>query len=439
MGFGAIWPQAGPGGSPREAKADMIFGAFERMVATRYLRARRREGFISIIAWFSLLGIALGVATLIIVMSVMNGFRAELLGRILGLNGHIGVYAETGGGMKDFDPLAQQLRGLQGVVAVYPTIEGQVMVTGPSGGASGAMVRGIRREDLLSRQKIMEGIRRGNANDFVGDDAVIIGDRLADKLGVTVGDSITLISPKGNVTAFGTVPRLRAYKIVATFNVGMYEYDSTFVFMPLEAAQVYFMLPDQVTDLQMMLDDPDRTSYISDQIFYVTKGHVRVYDWQEANASFFNAIQVERNVMFLILTLIILVAAFNIISSLIMLVKDKGRDIAILRTMGATRGMIMRIFFLSGASVGVFGTAAGVGLGLAFARNIESIRQFLQYFTGRDLFAAEIYFLSKLPAKVDGGEVLTVVLISLGLSFAATLYPSWRAARLDPVEALRYE
>jgi len=417
----------------------MIFGAFERMVATRYLRARRREGFISIIAWFSLLGIALGVATLIIVMSVMNGFRAELLGRILGLNGHVGVYAEGGAGMKNFDPLAQRLRGMPGVVAVYPTIEGQVMVTGASGGASGAMVRGIRAEDLLSRQKIMDGIRRGDPHSFQGDNAVIVGDRLAEKLGVTVGDTITLISPKGNVTAFGTVPRLRAYKIVATFNVGMYEYDSTFVFMPLDAAQVYFMLPDQVTDLQMMLDNPDRASDITDEVYSLTNGHARVYDWQQANASFFNAIQVERNVMFLILTLIILVAAFNIISSLIMLVKDKGRDIAILRTMGATRGMIMRIFFLSGASVGVIGTAGGVALGLAFAKNIESIRQFLQHFTGRDLFSAEIYFLSKLPAQVDMGEVFTVVMISLGLSFAATLYPSWRAARLDPVEALRYE
>ncbi|HVI52259.1 MAG TPA: lipoprotein-releasing ABC transporter permease subunit [Candidatus Sulfotelmatobacter sp.] len=417
----------------------MIFGAFERMVAARYLRARRREGFISIIAWFSLLGIALGVATLIIVMSVMNGFRAELLGRILGLNGHVGVYAEAGAGMRDFDPLAQKLRGLPGVVAVYPIIEGQVMVTGASGGASGAMVRGIRSDDLLSRQKVMEGIRQGNPQAFQGDNAVIVGDRLAEKLGLTVGDAITLISPKGNATAFGTVPRVRAYKIVATFNVGMYEYDSSFVFMPLDAAQIYFMLPNQVTDLQMMLDNPDRAADVTDEVFSLTNGHARVYDWQQANASFFNAIQVERNVMFLILTLIILVAAFNIISSLIMLVKDKGRDIAILRTMGATRGMIMRIFFLSGASVGVIGTAAGVALGLAFARNIESIRQFLQHFTGRDLFAAEIYFLSKLPAKVDSGEVITVVLISLGLSFAATLYPSWRAARLDPVEALRYE
>ncbi|PKU25803.1 lipoprotein-releasing ABC transporter permease subunit [Telmatospirillum siberiense] len=416
----------------------MIFGAFERMVAARYLRARRREGFISIIAWFSLLGIALGVATLIIVMSVMNGFRAELMGRILGLNGHVGVYAPVGG-MTGFDDLAAKIREIPGVTAVTPMIEGQVMVTSPAGGAAGALVRGVRPADLLAKGAVINGIRSGDPKAFGGDNAVIIGTRLAEKLGLNVGDAITVISPKGNVTAFGTVPRLRAYKIVATFNVGMYEYDSSFVFMPLEAAQIYFMQPDRVSDLQVMLNNPDQVRDVVDVIGNVTGGRLRVYDWQQANAGFFNAIQVERNVMFLILTLIILVAAFNIISSLIMLVKDKGRDIAILRTMGATRGMIMRIFFISGASVGVIGTLGGVALGLAFALNIEKIRQFLQTLTGRELFSAEIYFLSQLPAKVDFAEVLTVVGMALLLSFAATIYPSWRAARLDPVEALRYE
>ncbi|MTJ84107.1 MAG: lipoprotein-releasing ABC transporter permease subunit [Telmatospirillum sp.] len=416
----------------------MIFGAFERMVAARYLRARRREGFISIIAWFSLLGIALGVATLIIVMSVMNGFRAELMGRILGLNGHVGVYASVGG-MSDFDAVADTVRTVRGVVRVPPMRAGLVLGTSPAGGASGAIVRGIRPEDLLSKGAVLDGIRAGDPKAFDGDNSVIIGYRLAEKLGLRIGDPITLISPKGNVTAFGNVPRLRSYKVVAVFNVGMAEYDSTFVFMPLEAAQIYLMMPDRISDLQVMVSDPDKVGDVVDVIAHDTQGRFRVYDWQKANSSFFNAIQVERNVMFLILTLIILVAAFNVISSLIMLVKDKGRDIAILRTMGATRGMIMRIFFISGASVGVIGTAGGVALGLAFALNIEKIRQFLQSLIGRDLFSAEIYYLSQLPAKVDAGEVTTVVLMALGLSFAATIYPSWRAARLDPVEALRYE
>ena len=258
-------------------------------------------------------------------------------------------------------------------------------------------------------------------------------------MGVRVGDKLTLISPKGNITAFGTVPRMRAFKIVGTFEIGMYEYDSGFVFMPLEAAQIYFRMPEGVSNIEVFIKNPDDAPDMGLRVMRELKGQVRVHDWQRANASFFNAIQVERNVMFLILTLIILVAAFNIISSLIMLVKDKGRDIAILRTMGATRGMIMRIFLIAGASVGVIGTMLGFGLGLAFAANIETIRRWIEGLTGTDLFAAEIYFLSRLPAVVDPTEVTTIVLMGLGLSFLATLYPSWRAARIDPAEALRYE
>ncbi len=415
-----------------------VFGPLERMVAMRYLRSRRREGFVSVIAWFSLLGIALGVATLIIVMSVMNGFRIELLSRILGLNGHVGIYSSVGG-LADFDALAEQVKALPGVASVTPTLEGQVMVSGAAGVGSGALVRGVRPADLGARRALAQGIQTGALSEFDGDNAVVIGSRLAEKLGVRVGDSITLITPKGQATAFGTMPRVRAYKVVATFNVGMYEYDSAYVFMPLDAAQIYFMMPGRVTDLQVMAADPAEVPKVEALIRSITSPSLRVYDWQQANASFFNAVEVERNVMFLILTMIILVAAFNIISSLIMLVKDKARDIAILRTMGATRGMIMRIFFLSGASVGVIGTAAGVGLGLAFALNIESIRQFLQHLTGRELFSAEIYFLSQLPAHVDYAQVGVVVAIAHGLSFAATIFPSWRAARIDPVEALRYE
>jgi lipoprotein-releasing system permease protein len=414
----------------------MIFGAFERMVAFRYLRARRKEGFISVIAGFSLLGIGLGVATLIVVMAVMNGFRQELLSRILGINGHIGVYG-TGLALADYDPLSAAMRKMPGVLRTIPTVEGQVMASA-GGAASGAIVRGVRPSDLLARE-IFSSRMGGSGEEFKSGDGILIGYRLAEKLGLRVGDSVTLISPKGNATAFGTMPRMRAYVVSGTFNVGMFEYDSGFIFMPLEAAQTYFKLPEAVTQIEVFLDNPDRVSEVRKGIAQLTGGAVRIYDWQQANASFFNAIQVERNVMFLILTLIILVAAFNIISSLIMLVKDKGRDIAILRTMGATRGMIMRIFFLSGASVGVVGTVFGTILGVSFATNIEAIRQFIQGIIGRDLFAAEIYFLTQLPAKVDSGEVVTVVLMALGLSLAATIYPSWRAARLDPVEALRYE
>ncbi|MAF47296.1 MAG: lipoprotein-releasing ABC transporter permease subunit [Rhodospirillales bacterium] len=414
-----------------------MFSAFEWMMAMRYLRARRQEGFISVIAWFSLLGIGLGVATLIIVMSVMNGFRQELLTRILGVNGHLSVYG-TAPSMPDYEKLSTQVAKLPGVLKVTPIIEGQVMASA-NGQAGGALVRGIAPADLAKRPIIADNIVIGGLKDFRGKDGVLIGTRLARNLGLRVGDKITLISPKGNITAFGTVPRMRAYRVAGLFNVGMHEYDSSFIFMPLPAAQIYFKLPKAVNYLDVVIDDPDAARAMAGAVFRALGGKGQVLDWQRKNSSFFNAIQVERNVMFLILTLIIVVAAFNIISSLIMLVKDKGRDIAILRTMGATRGMIMRVFFLSGASVGVIGTFFGLGLGLAFAENIETIRQWLQGLTGTELFAAEIYFLSHLPAIVDPGEVTAVVLMGLGLSILATIYPSWRAARLDPVEALRYE
>jgi lipoprotein-releasing system permease protein len=416
----------------------MAFDAFERMMAMRYLRARRQEGFISVIAGFSLLGIGLGVATLIIVMAVMNGFRAELLGRILGLNGHMTVYGQ-GQPLSDFDRIANGLREVGGVVSASPLIEGQVMATA-NNVASGALVRGIRAEDLKRRTLIATHIVRGSLDDFAGEDAALIGIRMVQKFGLAVGDRVTLISPQGNATAFGTVPRLRAYRVAAVFDVGMFEYDSSFVYLPLEAAQVFFRYtPEQVTGVEVMVREPERIWEVRRAIQQAVGPSVRLFDWQQANSSFFNAVQVERNVMFLILTLIILVAAFNIISSLIMLVKDKSKDIAILRTMGASRGAVMRIFFLAGASVGVIGTVAGFGLGMAFTSNIETIRQWLQALTGTPLFSPEIYFLSRLPAKVDPVEVTEVVLMALGLSFLATIYPAWRAARLDPVEALRYE
>ena len=414
----------------------MIFGSFERMVAFRYLRARREERFISVIAIFSLLGIALGVATLIIVMAVMNGFRAELLSRILGFNGHINVYAAEGP-LTNYGPLAQQVVKLPGIKSATPMIEGQVMASAKAG-ATGALVRGISEQDIAAQPLLSQHIAPAALQGFK-DDNVLLGSRLAFRLGLKIGDSITLISPQGTATAFGTVPRIKSYTIAGTFEVGMYEYDNSVIFMPLEAAQTFFNLGQGVSSLEVMVADPDGVRRYDAEIAQALGGRVRVFDWQQSNLSFFNAVEVERNVMFLILTLIIVVAAFNIISSMIMLVKDKGRDIAILRTMGATRGMILRIFMLSGASVGFVGTIAGFVLGVAFADNIEAIRQFVQSIIGTQLFSAEIYFLTQIPARIDPDEVATVLAMAFGLSFLATIYPSWRAARLDPVEALRYE
>ena len=414
----------------------MIFGNFERMVAFRYLRARRQEGFVSVIAIFSLLGIALGVATLIIVMSVMNGFRADLIGRILGLNGHLGVYA-SGATMSDFDATAAKVRGVPGVVSATPLVEGQVMATGEAGG-SGALVRGIRPDDIRARKLVADHIVAGSLADF-GDDNIAIGDRLAQRLGVTVGGQVTLISPEGTDTAFGTMPRMKTYKIAALFDVGFYEYDNTFIYVPLAAAQVFFKMPNAVSYLEVFVTSADEASREARLISAALGGGVRILDWQQANGSLVNVVTIERNVMFLILTLIIVVAAFNIISGMIMMVKDKGRDIAILRTMGASRGMILRIFILSGASIGVVGTLLGFGLGVAITDNLEAIRQFLQTVLHVELFSAEFYFFTRIPAHIDNGEVGTVVIMALALSFLATLYPSWRAARLDPVEGLRYE
>lgn len=414
-----------------------MFSPVEWMIALRYMRARRAEGFISVIAGFSLMGIALGVATLIIVLSVMNGFRGELLERILGLNGHIAVISSSGT-LADYDPLAERVRTVDGVVSVTPLVEGQILATN-GGRATGALVRGLTPEALAARPSIAGNIRLGSLDQFGADDGVVMGSRLARTLGVRVGDKVTLVSPRGTVTAFGTVPRMQAYRVVATFEVGMFEFDSSFIFMPLEAAQRYFRLGETVNQLEIFVEDPDAFQRQRFAIAGVVGPGHRLFDWQQANSSFFNALQVERNVMFLILTLIIVVAAFNIISSLIMLVKDKGAAIAILRTVGASRGMVMRVFFIVGTSIGVVGTISGSILGLLFSENIEVIRRWIETLTGTELFAAEIYFLSQLPAEVDPGEVVMVICMALGLSILATLYPSWRASRLDPVEALRNE
>jgi len=412
------------------------FAPFEWMLCRRYLHARRKEGFISVIAGFSFLGIMLGVATLIIVMSVMNGFRTELLGKVLGFNGHITVVSLQGP-LQNFDAVAERIRPVLGVKSVVPMVEGQAMASGPRGN-SGVLVRGFRKQDISTLNGIGDSLRSGSLEAFASKNGVLIGARLARKLGVEVGDKLSLITPRGNVTPFGVTPRIKGYQVAAIYSIGMTEYDSGFVFMPLKESQLYFNKGKGVSALEIRLDDPDQAQEVRTNISKVVQAPVSISTWQEVNSSFFNALQVERNVMFLILTLIVLVAALNIVSGLIMLVKDKSSDIAILRTMGATRGAIMRIFFITGASIGVVGTLAGFVLGTVFCLYIEDIRQFLSSLSGTELFSPEIYYLSRLPAEINPTEVASVVLMALVLSFVATLYPSWRAARIDPVEALRY-
>jgi len=415
------------------------FGAFERAVAARYLIARKGERFVSVIAGFSLVGIALGVGTLIVVLSVMGGFRQELLGRILGLNGHLGITAMQGT-LTDYAAATARIRALPQVAQAAPVVEGQVLLTTEAGGSAGGLVRGILPEDMRARAIIAGNIKAGDLAAFQGDDAIVIGTGLARKLDTGVGDRLTVVSPQGRVTVFGTVPRLRSYRVVALFEVGMQEYDSGFVFIPLAAAQLFFQMPDAVSQIEVHLRDADESDAAAHAIRQVLADRpIRIADWQDANSGYFELVQVQRNVMFLILTLIILVAAFNIVSSLTMLVKDKGRDIAILRTIGAGRGAILRIFLLCGAAVGGVGTLAGFGLGLLFCANIEHIRQGLMRLTGTTVFDPEIYFLTQIPAVVNPAEVAQVVGLGLLLSLLATLVPSWRAARLDPVEALRNE
>lgn len=413
------------------------FAAFEWILALRYLRARRKEGFISVIAGFSFIGIMLGVATLIIVLSVMNGFRNELFDKILGLNGHIVIHSMTGR-FTDYEDVAERIRKVQGIKRVLPLIEGQVMVS-TTALANGALIRGMSERSIKSLSSISENIRAGTLDRFDDGSGIAMGTRLANSLRLKVGDPVTLVAPRGASTPFGNTPRVKRYNLSAIFEMGMSEYDNSIIFMPLGEAQRYFNKKNSVSVLEIVIDKPDKVGELRPSVLQAGGPTVYATDWRQRNASFFSALQVERNVMFLILTLIVLVAALNIVSGLIMLVKDKGTDIAILRTMGATRGSIMRVFFITGASIGVVGTLAGLLLGIVVCLNVESIRQFISYLTSTDLFSPELYYLSQLPAEIDTGEVASVVLMALTLSVIATLYPSWRASQLDPVEALRYE
>ena len=420
------------------------------MIAGRYLRSRRRDGFVSVISLFSFLGIMLGVATLIVVMAVFNGFRAELLDKILGFGGHATVSSYEGGQIADYEALAQRLAKVDGVISAMPLIEGQALASS-SRNNTGILIRGLREADLKSLKSINNTSLQtalkdvgtpDTAADLTGFDAaggVAIGAGLRDKHLLGLGSNLTIISPDGPETIMGSAPRIREYPVVAVFKMGMSIYDDGVIYMPLAEAQEFLSKEDGVSGIELMVRNPDTVDAMLPALINAAGPDVVIRTWKGRNEAFFSALTVERNVMFFILSMIVLVAALNIISGLIMLVKDKGRDIGILRTMGATRGAIQRVFFMTGAAIGVTGTIAGFFLGVILCLNVERIRLFVGWLSNTETLNPELYYLSQLPAEMDPWQTLAIVLMALVLSFLATLYPSWRAAKLDPVEALRYE
>jgi len=421
----------------RSGKGLSAFSPFEWMVALRYLRARRADGFVSVIAGFSFLGIMLGVATLIVVTAVMNGFHRELMDKIMGINGHAFVQAvETP--FTDWDEVARRTEKTPGVKLAIPMVEGAAGIS-TQFGQSGVLARGVREQDLTRLPGIAGNIRDGSLEGFDKAEGVAIGQRLAETLGVRVGDKVSLLIAKGGQTPFGVAPRIKAYTVVAIFAIGMSEFDNVFVYMPLAEAQAFFNKDNEATVVEVFVDDPDK---MDDFRFAFEKAVSRpaiITDWRQRNRTFFETLQVEKNILFIILSLIVIVAAFNIISGLTMLVKDKTQDIAILRTIGATRGAVLRIFMMIGASIGVVGTLAGFALGLLIAKNLDAIRNAINSAFNANLFPAEFYFLSRLPAIVDAREVAVIVGMTLIIAILASIYPAWKAASLDPIDALRHE
>ncbi len=416
----------------------MLFTKLETFIAFRYLRSKRKEGFISISAWFSLVGIMLGVATLIIVMSVMNGFRSELVNRILGINGHLSVYSKKSNFIDDTSSVVNKIIDFKDVVAVTPQIEGQALARSKFY-AKGVIIRGIRWSDLPAKKLLWNSLSLEAKKNYKNNNHVLIGYRLAQKLGVKVGDKLSLLSANGLVTVLGIIPQKHTVTIGGFFDVGMYEYDNNFIFMPWEIANVFLLTKEKFHNIEVFLTDHNKSSEIKKYISDSLEKNLLVLDWKSKNSTFINALNIEKNVMFIILSLIILVATFNIISSMTMLVNTKTSDISLLRAMGATKLTIIKIFLLVGTSIGFIGTFIGSMLGIYLSLNIEGLRKILSYIFKKDLFSPEVYFLSKLPSEIHNFEVVLVILMSMSLSLVASIFPAWKASKILPAEGLRYE
>ena len=416
----------------------LFFNQTERMIAFRYIKSRRVEGFISIAAWFSLIGIMLGVATLIVVMSVMNGFRTELVDRILGINGHLVVYEKNEPYVSNYNQIINKVSDIKNVIAVTPHLEGQALAKSKST-VSGVIIRGVNWSDLAAKKLLWKSLTQLTIDNYKNNEDIIIGYRLAQRLNVNVGDFISLISPNGMETALGILPIKQNFKIGGFFDIGMYEYDNNFIFIPWKKAELFLSTKNIAHGIEIFLKDQKFTSSVSLNVKNKLGDELLVIDWKKRNSAFMSALAVEKNVMFIILSLIILVAAFNIISSMIMLVQTKKSDIALMRTMGASKYVIIRIFVLTGSIIGFLGTFAGTILGVTISSNIETIRNFLTTILGSELFSAEIYFLSKLPSNIYINEVIMVICVSIILTLFASIFPAWKASRISPAEALRYE